>query len=121
MAQGELRRGSSRCGEAERGQVGYLGRGYRAGRACLAPHLDSLFTEQCDQFVTEYEPVLIEVLVEVMDPSFVCLVSSWAAWGPAGSARSRGPQRFWRVSGDGLWEDGRPLAALTFWKCMFEL
>lgn len=71
--------------------------------------------------MTEYEPVLIEVLVEVMDPSFVCLVSSWAAWGPAGSARSRGPQRFWRVSGDGLWEDGRPLAALTFWKCMFEL
>ncbi|KAM6184842.1 prosaposin [Rhynchocyon petersi] len=31
------------------------------------------YEKQCDQFVTEYEPVLIEVLVEVMDPSFVCL------------------------------------------------
>ncbi|XP_004413192.1 PREDICTED: prosaposin isoform X1 [Odobenus rosmarus divergens] len=31
------------------------------------------YQKQCDQFVTEYEPVLIEVLVEVMDPSFVCL------------------------------------------------
>lgn len=36
----------------------------------------SLFTSQCDQFVTEYEPVLIEVLVEVMEPSYVCSVSS---------------------------------------------
>lgn len=26
--------------------------------------------------MSEYEPVLIEILVEVMDPSFVCLVSS---------------------------------------------
>lgn len=31
------------------------------------------YQKQCDQFVTEYEPVLIEILVEVMDPSFVCL------------------------------------------------
>ncbi|KAL2769806.1 prosaposin isoform c preproprotein [Daubentonia madagascariensis] len=31
------------------------------------------YQKQCDQFVTEYEPVLIEVLVEVMEPSFVCL------------------------------------------------
>ncbi|XP_012579180.1 PREDICTED: prosaposin isoform X1 [Condylura cristata] len=32
------------------------------------------YQKQCDQFVAEYEPVLIEVLVEVMDPSYVCLV-----------------------------------------------
>ncbi|XP_042636850.1 prosaposin [Orycteropus afer afer] len=31
------------------------------------------YQKQCDQFVTQYEPVLIEILVEVMDPSFVCL------------------------------------------------
>ncbi|XP_037660341.1 prosaposin isoform X2 [Choloepus didactylus] len=31
------------------------------------------YQKQCDQFVTEYEPVLLEVLVEVLDPSFVCL------------------------------------------------
>uniref|UniRef100_A0A2K6U4D2 Prosaposin n=1 Tax=Saimiri boliviensis boliviensis TaxID=39432 RepID=A0A2K6U4D2_SAIBB len=31
------------------------------------------YQKQCDQFVAEYEPVLIEILVEVMDPSFVCL------------------------------------------------
>eukprot|EP00070_Physeter_catodon_P002214 XP_007104534.1 prosaposin isoform X2 [Physeter catodon] len=31
------------------------------------------YQKQCDQFVTEYEPVLIEILVDVMDPSFVCL------------------------------------------------
>nr|XP_010982494.1 prosaposin isoform X1 [Camelus dromedarius] len=31
------------------------------------------YRKQCDQFVTQYEPVLIEILVEVMDPSFVCL------------------------------------------------
>ncbi|XP_036684200.1 prosaposin isoform X2 [Balaenoptera musculus] len=31
------------------------------------------YQKQCDQFVTEYEPVLIEILVDVMDPFFVCL------------------------------------------------
>ncbi|XP_004470631.1 prosaposin [Dasypus novemcinctus] len=31
------------------------------------------YQKQCDQFVSEYEPVLIEVLVEVMEPSFVCV------------------------------------------------
>ncbi|XP_022446529.1 prosaposin isoform X4 [Delphinapterus leucas] len=31
------------------------------------------YQKQCDQFVTEYEPVLIEILVDVLDPSFVCL------------------------------------------------
>lgn len=30
------------------------------------------YQKQCDQFVSEYEPVLIEILVEVMEPSFVC-------------------------------------------------
>uniref|UniRef100_A0A8D1G2L6 Prosaposin n=1 Tax=Sus scrofa TaxID=9823 RepID=A0A8D1G2L6_PIG len=30
------------------------------------------YQKQCDQFVTEYEPVLVEILVEVMEPSFVC-------------------------------------------------
>lgn len=30
------------------------------------------YQKQCDQFVTEYEPVLIEVLVEVMEPTYVC-------------------------------------------------
>uniref|UniRef100_A0A8C6D7G3 Prosaposin n=1 Tax=Moschus moschiferus TaxID=68415 RepID=A0A8C6D7G3_MOSMO len=35
--------------------------------------LPDQYQKQCDQFVTEYEPVLIEILVEVMDPSFVCL------------------------------------------------
>ncbi|XP_048194929.1 prosaposin isoform X2 [Perognathus longimembris pacificus] len=30
------------------------------------------YKNQCDEFVTEYEPVLVEILVEVMDPSFVC-------------------------------------------------
>lgn len=47
-------------------------------------HLDldpCSFASQCDQFVSEYEPVLIEVLVEVMDPSFVCSVSSAAGVG----------------------------------------
>ncbi|XP_055454837.1 prosaposin isoform X1 [Psammomys obesus] len=30
------------------------------------------YQKQCDEFVAEYEPLLVEVLVEVMDPSFVC-------------------------------------------------
>ncbi|XP_021060086.1 prosaposin isoform X2 [Mus pahari] len=30
------------------------------------------YQKQCDDFVAEYEPVLLEILVEVMDPSFVC-------------------------------------------------
>ncbi|XP_016079571.1 PREDICTED: prosaposin isoform X2 [Miniopterus natalensis] len=30
------------------------------------------YKKQCDQFVTEYEPVLLEILVEVMEPSYVC-------------------------------------------------
>lgn len=33
------------------------------------------FPWQCDEFVAEYEPLLLEILVEVMDPSFVCSVS----------------------------------------------
>ncbi|XP_004383312.1 prosaposin [Trichechus manatus latirostris] len=31
------------------------------------------YKKQCDDFVTQYEPVLLEILVEVMDPSLVCL------------------------------------------------
>lgn len=27
---------------------------------------------QCDQFVTKYEPRLIEIVVEVMEPSYMC-------------------------------------------------
>ncbi|XP_019601408.2 prosaposin [Rhinolophus sinicus] len=30
------------------------------------------YQKECDQFVSQYEPVLIEVLVEVMEPTFVC-------------------------------------------------
>ncbi|MCQ7632733.1 hypothetical protein NP173_24130, partial [Salmonella enterica] len=30
------------------------------------------YQKQCDEFVTQYEPVLLEILMEVMDPSFVC-------------------------------------------------
>lgn len=30
------------------------------------------YQKQCDDFVAEYEPLLLEILVEVMDPSFVC-------------------------------------------------
>lgn len=63
-------------------------------RPCLClhsawAHLDLdpyLFTPQCDQFVTEYEPVLVEILVEVMEPSFVCLVSSAGQGGLSGAA-----------------------------------
>ena len=53
----------------------------------------SLFTSQCDQFVTEYEPVLIEVLVEVMEPSYVCSVSSAERRGVLGGVT-------WGVPGD---------------------
>lgn len=34
--------------------------------------LPAPYQKQCDEFVAEYEPVLLEILVEVMDPSFVC-------------------------------------------------
>uniref|UniRef100_A0A8C6GVV8 Prosaposin n=1 Tax=Mus spicilegus TaxID=10103 RepID=A0A8C6GVV8_MUSSI len=30
------------------------------------------YQKQCDDFVAEYEPLLLEILVEVMDPGFVC-------------------------------------------------
>ncbi|XP_028741986.1 prosaposin isoform X3 [Peromyscus leucopus] len=30
------------------------------------------YQKECDDFVAEYEPVLVEILVQVMDPSFVC-------------------------------------------------
>lgn len=30
------------------------------------------YQKQCDDFVAQYEPLLLEILVEVMDPSFVC-------------------------------------------------
>lgn len=55
----------------------------------------SLFASQCDQFVAEYEPVLIEVLVEVMEPSYVCSVSSAGRRGLGGAGGPRkGPLRF---------------------------
>lgn len=41
----------------------------------------SLLASQCDQFVTEYEPMLIEILVEVMEPSYVCSVSAERVFG----------------------------------------
>ncbi|XP_047409056.1 prosaposin isoform X3 [Sciurus carolinensis] len=59
------------------------------------------YQKQCDEFVTEYEPVLVEVLVEVMDPSFVCskigacasarkilLGTEKCVWGPSYWCRS---------------------------------
>lgn len=30
------------------------------------------YKDECDSFVTQYEPVLMQILVEMMDPSFVC-------------------------------------------------
>ncbi|XP_051042713.1 prosaposin isoform X2 [Phodopus roborovskii] len=30
------------------------------------------YQKECDDFVSEYEPLLVEILVQVMDPSFVC-------------------------------------------------
>ncbi|XP_049993919.1 prosaposin isoform X2 [Alexandromys fortis] len=30
------------------------------------------YQKECDDFVAEYEPLLVEILVQVMDPSFVC-------------------------------------------------
>lgn len=32
---------------------------------------------QCDQLVTEYEPVLVQLLLQMLDPDFVCMVI-WA-------------------------------------------
>lgn len=52
---------------------------------------------QCDQFVSQYEPVLIEVLVEVMEPTFVCSVSSAGAAGSR--AVSRGQGECWSLGG----------------------
>ena len=43
--------------------------------------------------MTEYEPVLIEVLVEVMEPSYVCSVSSAERRGVLGGVT-------WGVPGD---------------------
>lgn len=42
-----------------------------------------LFTQrslrsQCDQLVTEYEPTLIQLLLQMLDPDFVCTVSAEA-------------------------------------------
>lgn len=33
-------------------------------------------TPQCDQLVQQYEPVLIQLLLQMMDPDFVCMVSN---------------------------------------------
>lgn len=65
--------------------------------------------------MTEYEPVLIEILVEVMDPSFVCLVSRVLGCSFLGSAAWQG-RAVWTLegflsnlgleaeSGDSMWE-----------------
>ncbi|XP_006889030.1 PREDICTED: prosaposin [Elephantulus edwardii] len=56
------------------------------------------YQKQCDEFVTQYEPVLIEVLVEVMDPSFVCLKVGAC---PSGHKRLLGTEKC--VWGPGYW------------------
>lgn len=30
---------------------------------------------QCDQLVEQYEPVLVQLLLQMMDPDFVCMVN----------------------------------------------
>lgn len=78
------------------------------------------FTSQCDQFVTEYEPVLMEILVEVMEPSFVCSVSSGGRCGFSGSVTGRccvvpgrAPLRLLAMGAeslrDGAWERAKKL------------
>lgn len=67
--------------------------------------------------------MLIEVLVEVMDPSFVCLVSSREACGLAGSAWGGGgftSQVLAESLGMDCGRTGLP-TALMFWKYMSEL
>lgn len=31
---------------------------------------------QCDQLVQQYEPVLVQLLLQVLDPEYVCMVNS---------------------------------------------
>lgn len=49
------------------------------GNFCLlsatASYLTSTFLrQQCDQLVQQYEPLLIQLLLQMMDPDFVCMV-----------------------------------------------
>lgn len=34
----------------------------------------SLVCQQCDQLVQEYEPMLVQMILQTLDPDFVCLV-----------------------------------------------
>uniref|UniRef100_A0A8C5HJM5 Prosaposin n=1 Tax=Gouania willdenowi TaxID=441366 RepID=A0A8C5HJM5_GOUWI len=58
--------------------------------------LPSSYQTQCDQFVEQYEPMLIQLLLQMMDPDFVCtkvgacpgavkrlLGTEQCSWGPA--------------------------------------
>lgn len=36
-------------------------------RACLC--------QQCDQLVEQYEPLLVQLLLQMLDPDFVCMVN----------------------------------------------
>lgn len=39
-------------------------------------YLNPMFLcQQCDQLVEQYEPVLVQLLLQMMDPDFVCMVS----------------------------------------------
>ncbi|XP_054839837.1 prosaposin-like isoform X2 [Eublepharis macularius] len=57
--------------------------------------LPESYRDQCDQFVEQYEPVAVQLLAEMMDPTFVCsklgvcaestqplLGSEFCVWGP---------------------------------------
>ncbi|XP_016050830.1 prosaposin [Erinaceus europaeus] len=35
--------------------------------------LPTSYKDQCDEFVSQYEPVVLDILEQVMDPSYVCL------------------------------------------------
>lgn len=40
--------------------------GFALTRVCLC--------QQCDQLVEQYEPVLVQLLLQMLDPDFVCMV-----------------------------------------------
>lgn len=55
-------------------------------RSCLftlcnsyRPHCDTLaltcVCQQCDQLVEQYEPMLVQLLIQTLDPDFVCMVN----------------------------------------------
>lgn len=62
-------------------QVSWGGSTQPGGDPSASPRAHPLSPSQCEALVVQYEPAAVRLLVQMMDPTFVCTVSVSVPWG----------------------------------------